>query len=289
MNENPLVSIIIPAFNAEKFIEETILSVILQSYKHWELWVINDGSTDETYKVASKFLSQNVHVINQQNKGVSHARNTGMNYANGQFILFLDADDVLTQNFIEFRLYALLNNPYAAFACGEVWHFKNNTINVEEIKQGVYNQIIEKILLYDSHVDTVPSNYLFRKEFLVKHNVKFDERLSSTADRMFLLDIAKFAEGVYVKDAPLLYRVHENSMSQIFNVKLVNDNELFFKIVIQKNIAPQNIKMQVEVIHAYILAASFLKIRHIKFFKWLFWGASHCPLKFFKYLLCKKF
>lgn len=289
VEQNPMVSIIIPAFNAELYIDDTIQSVLNQSYTNWELIIVNDGSTDQTAEILKAYTSDKIHIIHQANMGVSHARNVGLNKAKGDFIVFLDADDVLSHNFIEQRMNALLSHRDAHFACGEVWHFTDSINNIITINKGIYNNIAENVLLYLPGVDTVPSNYLFKRELLDTFHIRFDERLSSTADRLFLLEIATKSKGVFAPQSPLFYRVHAKSMSQLFSLKLVNDNELFFKIIKEKKLIPETIKDKVNIIHAYILGTSYLKLKSPKGLKWYFWGMKKYPLNFFKYLLRKKF
>jgi glycosyltransferase involved in cell wall biosynthesis len=94
-NISPLVTVIIPAYNAARFLPATINSVQQQTYANWELLIINDGSTDDTVEVVKKYQEKNpcIQLINQCNQGVSQARNLGIEKSQGQFIAFLDADD----------------------------------------------------------------------------------------------------------------------------------------------------------------------------------------------------
>ena len=100
-NNRPLVSVIIPAYNVAEYIGQAIASVQGQTYKNWELIIVNDGSTDNTSEIiadAIKNIQQNVVVYYQDNGGLSAARNSGVSLATGEYIYFLDADDLLTQN-----------------------------------------------------------------------------------------------------------------------------------------------------------------------------------------------
>ena len=99
--KTPLVSVIIPAYNVESYIEETILSVKNQTLSNWELIIVDDGSTDKTYAVICKTIEsirQHVTVLRQENRGQSAARNAGMQQAIGTYIYFLDSDDRLTKD-----------------------------------------------------------------------------------------------------------------------------------------------------------------------------------------------
>lgn len=106
----PLVSVIIPAYNAGKFITETIKSVINQTWKNLEIIIVNDGSIDDTLIVVNKFLGDDrIKLIDQRNQGSSHSRNTGLYFAKGDYIQYLDADDILSQNKIECQIEILKN------------------------------------------------------------------------------------------------------------------------------------------------------------------------------------
>ncbi len=91
-----IISVVIPAYNSEKTIRATIESVLQQSFKDFELIVIDDGSQDSTYQVVSSFSDSRVRVFSYPNAGVSASRNRGITKANGEFIAFLDADDLWT-------------------------------------------------------------------------------------------------------------------------------------------------------------------------------------------------
>lgn len=101
---SPLVSIIIPVYNAEQFLAEAIQSAINQTYGNTEIIVVDDGSTDKSYKIACKYKEAGVTIIQQGNKGGSTARNRGLEAAKGKYIKFLDADDVLQADAIEIQL-----------------------------------------------------------------------------------------------------------------------------------------------------------------------------------------
>lgn len=113
--EYPKVSIIIPSFNAEKHIEETLDSVINQTWENIETFVIDDGSDDNTVEIAKKYESDKLTVIKQKNSGACVARNKGLNLSSGQYIQYLDADDVLSYDKIEAQLKVLAgSNDYLA-------------------------------------------------------------------------------------------------------------------------------------------------------------------------------
>ncbi len=119
--DKKLVSVIIPAYNAEKYIAETIQNVLDQEYSHFELIIVNDGSTDGTGEIIQGFLSDSrVKYISQSNIGCSGAKNTGLLASRGAFIQYLDADDLLSNNKIKEQVDVLKNETAALAVCRTV-------------------------------------------------------------------------------------------------------------------------------------------------------------------------
>ena len=144
---NPLVSVIIPAYNAENTIESTMSSALSQTYSNIEVVVVNDGSIDNTENVLiSKFGNDSrVRVITQINQGVSVARNTGIEQSSGEYIVFLDSDDYLENSFVS-TLISLISKSNSDIAfCAYRWVDENDAIlksvipNIEEgvVRRGI--------------------------------------------------------------------------------------------------------------------------------------------------------
>ena len=121
---NPLVSIIIPVFNAESFLSETIKSAISQSWENKEIIIIDDGSSDCSLEIAKQFENHWIKIFSQVNKGASSARNYGLKEAKGEYIQFLDADDLLSKNKIERQVRLLEDNKNFVSICPTV-HFND--------------------------------------------------------------------------------------------------------------------------------------------------------------------
>ena len=103
VNTNPIVSIVMPCYNASRFIREAIDSVRSQSYQNWELLIVDDGSTDSSCKIAQEYveLDSRIYLIEQPNSGACSARNNGIKHARGEYVKFLDADDILCPDCLE--------------------------------------------------------------------------------------------------------------------------------------------------------------------------------------------
>ncbi len=116
MMVNPLVSVITPTYNSERFIGETIESVLNQTYDHWEMMIVDDASTDQTVELVEQYQKRDARIkliILDQNSGSAIARNTAMDHANGKYFAFLDSDDMWTFNKLEKQVEFMLENDIA--------------------------------------------------------------------------------------------------------------------------------------------------------------------------------
>lgn len=130
----PKVSIIIPAYNSEKYIAQSIESCLNQNYENVEVIVVNDGSTDTTREIVASFCeNQRVILINQQNQGVSAARNQGIKHATGDYLTFLDADDILATDTISGNVALLEENPQVDWLYFPIQRIDINGNAVDEI------------------------------------------------------------------------------------------------------------------------------------------------------------
>lgn len=151
MIQDPLISVVIPAYNAEKFIEKTLDSVLAQTYKNYELIVVDDGSSDKTAEVVEKYLKKNDMrglCIRQQNKKIAGARNTGIRVASGTWIALLDHDDIWLATKLEKVMKELSAHPEVEF----IWH------HLRFKKDGVYLRHIRK----PSHTNNMYYTLLFK-------------------------------------------------------------------------------------------------------------------------------
>ena len=110
-SQSELVSIMMPAYNAEKHIAEAIESVLAQTYLHWELLVVDDGSTDKTAVIAEKYTDSRIKYIHKENGGEASARNVALDISQGAFIAYLDSDDVWLPHHLEITMSYLQRSP----------------------------------------------------------------------------------------------------------------------------------------------------------------------------------
>jgi glycosyltransferase involved in cell wall biosynthesis len=125
MKENPLVSVIIPVYNYDRYLAEAIESVLNQTYRRLEVIVVDDGSTDRSSEVAKSFVDRGVRYCYQEHAGIGPARNRGADLAQGDFIAFLDADDRWPEYKLERQLSAIKNDPALEMVFGQAVQLHN--------------------------------------------------------------------------------------------------------------------------------------------------------------------
>ena len=233
MNNDPLISIIIPCFNAEKTLEKCLESVVQQSYANLEIIIIDDGSTDETSLIYNKFQSndERILVLKQQNSGVSKARNTGVKAATGDYICFVDSDDWAELNYCS-ELYSLLVGENADISIVEASYedengnvLCNKPTSEEKIFDG--NRALV-LLLEDQEIQSHPWGKLFKADLL--KNVHFPENLKCFEDYSTLFKIFNKAVKV-IKSNEKLYHYIQREDSLSHNLSPATAYEFFLAIM----------------------------------------------------------
>jgi glycosyltransferase involved in cell wall biosynthesis len=195
MDGQQLVSIIIPVFNIDKYLATTLDSVLAQTYRNIEVILIDDGSSDASGPIGIQYAQKNTRVryIYQQNQGVSASRNRGIREAAGDYLMFVDGDDLVEPGMIEACLRARHDSDLVIF--GMLFDtFKGGELKSRKIHSH-QNGILTHDTLKDSYLDLLHANYfssacnkLYKRSVIVDHNVSFDESLSNYEDLLFSLD-----------------------------------------------------------------------------------------------------
>jgi glycosyltransferase involved in cell wall biosynthesis len=207
----PKISIIIPAYNCEKTIELTVESVLRQTFTDFELIIVNDGSEDLTLDVISQITDSRIKVFSFENAGGNVSRNRGLKYAVGEFVSFLDADDMWTADKLASQFTVLQENPQAAVAYSWTDYIDENGEFVVSGRRIIANGNIYENLLTTNFLEN-GSNPLIRKEAVIVLN-GFDESLKAAQDWDMWLRLAFKFEFVCVPSVQILYRISHNSVS----------------------------------------------------------------------------
>jgi glycosyltransferase involved in cell wall biosynthesis len=211
---NPIVSVIIPVYNGESYLSETIASVLGQTENDWEIVAVNDGSTDDSQKILAEYAIKypgKIRVIQMDNGGVSRARNTGVSAGRGTFIAFIDQDDLWRPKKLErqIRMFSENDNLGISFTNESVID-SNGTIvreKVFEFDKKMTGNIFEQIL-FDNFIPI--SSVMIRRSLFLEIG-GFDPQYSFAEDYDFLLRAAQKVT-IDCSDEPLLlYREHSGS------------------------------------------------------------------------------
>lgn len=184
---SPLVSIIMPAYNASRFIQESINSVIQQTYKRWELLVINDGSTDNTGEVVKSFIDERIRYFEKKNGGVSSARNLGLKEMKGDYFCFLDADDALPENSLELRATYLQEHPEVDLLDGWVLVMDQKMGDVQRVYGPFYKGKVARLFI------RVDDKYFFGPNLMIRNkrqHYRFNEEMTHVEDLWFYTELA---------------------------------------------------------------------------------------------------
>ena len=176
MNSAPLISIIVPAYNVEKYIKACLDSIIAQTYSNFEVIVINDGSTDQTEKMLNEYESNpKIQIFSQKNGGLSAARNRGIKLANGELVCFIDSDDSVKSDYLE-KLAAPFfeDSDIDITVCGYQEKFEKSEINHVLKPQKISGyQATKDLLIKQQDFDVLAWNKLYRKKLFVSHHIEY--------------------------------------------------------------------------------------------------------------------
>lgn len=164
--KNPLISIIVPCYNVEKYVAECLKSIVEQSYENLEIIVVNDGSTDNTEREIFSFLDdKRLKYIVQENQGLSGARNTGLDNMQGEYVCFVDSDDFIHPDFVRTLYQNLVENDADISICGFYWYWENEKLEKDgndEISVFSREEMMKIVGLDDRSI--VAWNKLYKKD-----------------------------------------------------------------------------------------------------------------------------
>ena len=266
-------SIIIPAYNTEKYIKACLNSIYSQSINNWELIIIDDGSTDNTNSLLKTFIKdKRIHLISKPNEGVSIARNKGLDIAKGEYILFVDADDILYPNTLSI-LYDSLKNRKIDYLRYEYQTIdaKGNSLhpNYEaKARRKVSNQIFDAA---DCITLIVRNEYflwsgVFRKEIIDKYHLRFMEGCTYNEDTLFMLQFFMHSNThIYLPTTLYGYRKFDGAVTARFTEKNYQDVKRVAQIACDIYISCQDTKMQKAI--KSVIEALYLRIIKIAYTK----------------------
>lgn len=239
--KTPDISIIVPAYNAEQWLPVTVDSILAQTCTDWELIIVNDGSTDNTHRVARSYADDRIRVVDQANAGVSAARNTGLSHARGNYIGFLDSDDAFLPDCLAAKL-QVLQQSKADWVFSDVVICNEKLEPTGEIMEGIATDILRTLLLQERLAVPVSCGNVLAHRKCFDQGVRFDEQLSNAADQDFSIQLASRFRGVHLPGAYTLYRNVPGSMSKDIELFQEDHLRMFRKADVQELMADQRIR-----------------------------------------------
>ncbi len=223
------LSIIIPVYNVERYIEQCLQSVLNQSYTHYEVICVNDGSNDNSLGILNRYKAQysQIKVINQHNQGLSVARNNGLRKATGDYILFLDSDDWLTENALTILSQSITDQDFIAFN-GK--RFIEDADCQEDIDTGIDEKELTGWEYYNQYALQARKFHFvcvvlraYKRSFLLKNNLHFEPKLYHE-DNLFTPLVCYYAQKVRVIPNVLYtYRIRKESITTNKSIKNFED------------------------------------------------------------------
>jgi glycosyltransferase involved in cell wall biosynthesis len=259
--KDPLISVIMPAYNAAPYIGAAIRSVQEQTWTEWELLVVDDGSTDDTLEVLRAFTDERIRLFKKTNGGVASARNLSLDHAKGAFIAFLDADDILPPGSLEARARIMLKDPEVNFVDGVVHNFDQRSGTSKEIYRPRFRGAPFNKLLELSSDCFFGCTWMYRR---TPYNEKARFPLMTHAEELaFYFLIAR--EGLYdhTSEPVLLYRVGHNSAMTDLKGLEKGYHQLFQVVSSLDPPPPADKLMRFRSIIRKVMFKSYLKAGHL--------------------------
>lgn len=242
MHLNPTLSIIIPVYNADPYLKQCLDSILNQTFRDYEVIAINDGSTDNSLEILNAYAATHseIHIIDQRNSGVSKARNVGIATAQGKFITFIDADDIIRPNYLSHFQY---DDTYG----WQIQGYELNYISNESKNKSVCPKRTAPCSLKSAFEEAEltktsrgPYLKLFLNSVIQKYAIRFDERLSYGEDAIFVKEYllhcgpiayciaqSDYIYNHYPVSTSLVHRYHDPRLRYLATSK---DYDLFFKL-----------------------------------------------------------
>ena len=245
--KDALVSVIIPVYNTEKYLDKCLESVINQTYKNLQIILVDDGATDSSPQLCDewKVKDSRIEVIHKQNEGLGFTRNAGIKKAKGKYVCFLDSDDTIDSDTIHYCVYMLSNENVDACFYGRKTQKKDGVFYVnsnlpqklvfegDEIKQEFARIYIGQLPNENptSYIQASACCGMYRLDIIKENNINFlSERVCLSEDTFFNLDFCKYAKKILIIPKDFYnYTYNGNSLTKSYNPNKINQTKNFIK------------------------------------------------------------
>lgn len=267
------ISIILPVYNVEEYLEECLESLIAQTYGNFEVIAVNDGSKDNSLNILKRYEDkfEKIKIINQENRGLSAARNTGLEHSQGEYVLFLDSDDMLKENALE-KLFFMAKNKnldlivYDALAFDEVTGkqslkkysrkniYSNSIMDLEDFLEGECKKYISLSQLHFYKSSVIKDNCLKFKEGLLHEDTHFSIISYNYVKRIGYLDEMLYLRR-YRPNSIMTGNLYKNNKSLESYLWIIND----FKNIKSTNTLYNNLISE----HSSLLLSNLIRYKNM--------------------------
>lgn len=259
MDNNPILSVIVPVYNVEDYIIQCIDSILNQTLKNMEIIIVNDGSTDNIMNYIRDYKDERIRIINKKNGGLSSARNLGMNAAKGKYIAFVDSDDFLSEKNAYQEMVNILEKNKAELITGKALYFYDlNTIKKFERDEEIFNKDIitsEEYLIQsikNNRIYVTVWNNIFNKEFLIKNNLMFIEGIINE-DELFMNKVLMKVNNICLYNQNFyMYRQRNGSIMKSTDASLRLNSIYYISLELEKDIKKITNNVLKECLYSYI-------------------------------------
>lgn len=275
MKDN-LISVIVPVYNVEKYLSDCIDSIINQTYKNFELILVDDGSNDFSLDICNSYrdVDSRIVVIHTSNEGVSNARNIGIQKAKGKYIVFVDSDDTVDEYYLECLINPILKNNYDLVICGHqrVYVEKNKTVGFYKRNPCMTGKFSEDLrFLYPETACILgPVCKIYNADIINEYNIRYPLEINYAEDQIFNYDYFIHIRNVYFVDKVLynyyIRRKEHKSLSQVTDKKYTDAD--LYSISKMSEFLVQINAVDKEKIIMKRLCNSMMKYRHVDFFNY---------------------
>lgn len=229
--EDKKVSIVVPVYNREKFLDKCITSLINQTYKNLEIILVDDGSKDNSLSICQKYADKDdrIKAIHKENGGVQSARNKGIDESTGYYLCFVDADDYVSENFISNFINAYNTGKYECVVCGHICVGGNYNVlitNEQMLNLDISKFETERWALYFERFACYVWNHMFITNIVKEHNVRFDKDIIIFDDTAFTMNYINHITSIGFTNSNDYYYVCEHdslTVAKRLKNKRVND------------------------------------------------------------------
>lgn len=269
------ISIIVPLYNKQRYVQRCIESILSQTYKDFEVLVINDGSTDDSLSIVNSFDDYRLRVFDVSNGGVSKARNLGLQNAKGEYILFVDADDWIDGNYVSNIAHSLLQYPtdlllFSLSAVVATGHVEKLPVPKERPEELIPNY------MYIQDVESPGfwgwiCNKCIRRDFIEKHHLRFDERKRLAEDLSFWVDVLSHNPSLAVLEEYGYFYLQAADNSSVYDrnvdyFSLIDNWKSVYRMLDKKGFIEQN-RLPIYSKLYNLCSAHFLEASQISFSK----------------------